>query len=116
MSCKPISVTLEVDPSDIQKIVFGLDKSCNDDDTAEWKLHFELLERADFTKEFATVVKLDVDINKENHPQAEATAKNGLDESQRGQAQIAAQVAKDPEASDDDKKDAAEGVIEARQG
>ena len=64
----------------------------------------------------ATVVKLDVDINKENHPQAEATAKNGLDESQRGQAQIAAQVAKDPEASDDDKKEAAEGVIEAREG
>lgn len=110
MPCRPISVSLEVDPDPQQKIIFSLDKSCDAHDQAEWKLDFELLEG----DPLATVVKLDVDIDPENHPLAEATALNGLDESQRGQAVVAAAVAKDPTASDDDKKQAAQDVIAAR--
>src|SRR5437879_4818811 len=94
MGCTPISVSLEVNPSDLRKIIFNLDKLCNDDGTAEWKLHFDLQERSDKGQEFRSLVKLDVDINKENHQFAEATAKHGLDEDQRSQADVAADTAK----------------------
>ena len=111
MPCKPLSVSLEVDPNPQQKIVFGLDKTCNNFDEAKWKLHFELQEG----NPLATVVKLDVEIDPENHPQAEATAAHGLDDNQRGAARIAAATAKDPLATDDDKKQAAQDVIAARE-
>ena len=111
MPCKPLSVSLEVDPNPHQKIVFGLDKTCNNFDEATWKLHFELQEG----NPLATVVKLDVEIDPENHPQAEATAAHGLDDSQRGAARIAAATAKDPLASEDDKKQSAQDVIAARE-
>jgi hypothetical protein len=104
-------VSLEVDPNAQQKIVFGLDKTCNDFDEATWKLHFELQEG----NPPSTVVKLDVEIDPENHPQAEETAANGLDDNQRGAARIAASVAQDPTASDDDKKQAAQDVIASRE-
>ena len=117
MGCTPISVSLEVDPSELRKIIFSLDKLCNDDGTAEWKLHFELQERDDATKDFRNVIKLDVDVNKENHPQAEATAKHGLDEDQRGQAAIAGDTAKAAAAGTATKEDAkqdAHDVVAAR--
>src|SRR6185437_3491687 len=93
MSCTPISVALEVDPpSGDTEISFQLDKICNADGTAEWKLHFELDQKAaDGT--MTPIVKLDIDINHEDAPVAAATAKNGLDDAQRAQADIAAQTA-----------------------
>jgi hypothetical protein len=97
--------------------VFNLDKICNDDGTAEWKLHFDLQERSDASKSFRSIVKLDVDINKENHPLAAATAKNGLDEDQRGQAAVAGDTAKALQqglATKEDAQDDAQGVIAAR--
>ena len=94
MSCTPISVSLEVDPTELRRIIFGLDKLCNNDGTSEWKLHFELLERIDPTKDFRDVVKLDVDVNNQHAALAEATAANGLDVNQRGQAAIAGATAK----------------------
>ena len=117
MSCKPISVSLEVNPSKLRKIVFDLDKICNDDDTVEWKLHFDLQERSDPSDSFLSLVKLDVDINKENHALAEATAKNGLDADQRSQAAVAGDTAKaflEGKATREDAEDDAQGVIEAR--
>jgi len=117
MSCKPISVGLEVIPNQLTKIVFNLDKICNNDGTAEWSLHFQLQERPAVTKPFVIVVKLDVDINKENHPLAEATATNGLDEDQRGQAIAAAELAKAAKtkpAMMADAKQAAQDVLAAR--
>jgi hypothetical protein len=110
MPCNPLSVSLQVNPNPQQQILIGLDKACNPDDTVEWTMHFQLLQG----NPLANVVKLDVAIQKENHPQAAATAKHGLDESQRGQAQIAAAIATDPSASDDDKTTAAQGIISAR--
>ena len=112
MPCRPMHVNLEVNPSATEKILLTLDKTCDANDQATWKMTFELQEG----NPLATVVKLDVEIDPENHPQAEATATaKGLDNSQQGQAKIAATVAKDPTVSDDDKKDAAQQVIAARQ-
>jgi hypothetical protein len=111
MPCRPISVDLEVDPSTTQRILISLAKTCDQNDQATWKMCFELLEGAPL----ATVVKLNVQIDPENHPQAEATAANGLDGSQQGQAQIAAAVAKDPTVDDAGKNDAAQQVIAVRQ-
>ena len=114
MSCESVSIGLEVNPNDLRRINFDLDKICNDDDTAEWKLHFELRERDDAAKDFRSVVKLDVDINKEHHSLAAATAKHGLDEDQRGQADAAADVAKELGKDSPEAKQAAQDVIAAR--
>ena len=117
MSCKPISVSLEVNPTDLRKIVFGLDKICNNDGTAEWKLHFDLQERSDSNSNFRSLVKLDVDIDKQNNTLAEATAKNGLNADQRSQAAVAGDTAKDfsqGNAAEQDVKDDAQAVITAR--
>ena len=112
MPCRPMHVDLEVDPSATEKILLALDKTCDANDQATWKMTFELQEG----NPLATVVKLDVEIDPENHPQAEATATaKGLDNTQQGQAKIAATVAKDPTVSDDDRKDAAQQVIAVRQ-
>ena len=70
MPCKPISVSLEVNPNPRQKIIFSLDKSCNVHDEATWQMDFELQEG----HPLATIVKLHVKIDPQNHPQAEATA------------------------------------------
>jgi len=110
MPCNPLSVSLEVDPSPQQQILIGLSKTCNPDDTATWTMNFQLLQGSPL----ATVVKLNVTIQKENHAQADATARHGLDESQRGQAQIAAAVATDPNADPNDVNAAAQGIISAR--
>jgi len=117
MACTPISVSLEVNPSQLRKIVFDLDKICNDDDTVEWKLHFDLQERSDSNGNFTSLVKLDVDVNKEDHPKAAATAQNGLDENQRAQALVAGDTAKDfaqGNASEQDAKDDTGAVISVR--
>ncbi len=117
MGCTPISVSLEVNPSKLRKIIFDLDKICNDNNTVEWKLHFDLQERDTPNEDFLSLVKLDVDINKENHQLAEATAQHGLDEDQRSQADIAADTAKatlDGTATQDDAKQAAQDVVSAR--
>lgn len=112
MPCRPVHVDLEVDPSPTQKILISLDKTCDANDEATWKMSFELQEG----NPLATVVKLNVEIDPENHPQAEATATaKGLDSDQQGQAKIAASIAKDLTMSDDDKKDAAQQVIAVRQ-
>jgi hypothetical protein len=117
MGCTPISVSLEVNPSELRKIVFDLDKICNNDGTAEWKLHFDLQERSDPSKAFLSIVKLDVDINKENHPLAQATADHGLNVGQRSQAAVAADTAKafkQGQASEVDAKSDAQAVIAVR--
>jgi len=110
MPCTPLSVTLEVDPDPKQKICFGLNKICNNDNTVQWTMHFQLQQG----NPLATVVQLDVAITKEYHAQAEATALHGLDESQRGQALVAAAIATDPGCTPADRAQAAQDVIAAR--
>jgi hypothetical protein len=112
MSCRPIHLSLEVDPSQTEKIVFTLDCTCDANDQATWKMTFELQEG----NPLATVVNFSLEIDPENHPQAQATADaNSLDANQQAQAKVAGAVSKDPTASDDDKKDAAQQVIAVRQ-
>jgi hypothetical protein len=117
MACVPISVAIEVDPpSGDTQIVFQLDKICNRDDTAEWKLHFELQEK-NAAGTLAPVVKLDIDINHQDHPAAAATATHGLDEDQRAQAAIAGQTALAVTTNDATKEDAhreAAAIVPAR--
>jgi hypothetical protein len=58
-----------------------------------------------------------VDINKENHALAEATAKNGMDETQRSQAAVAGDTAeafKQGTATKQDAEDDAQDVIAVR--
>jgi len=117
VGCTPVSVSLEVNPSDLRKIIFDLDKLCNDDGTVEWKLHFDLQERKEASEAFLSLVKLDVDINHENHQLAEATAKHGLDEDQRAQADVAADAAKalqEGTATQAEAEEQAQGVVSAR--
>ena len=89
-----LSVRLEVNPSSLRRLVFGLEKLLNNDGTFEWKLHFDLQERSDASGALLSLLRLDVDINDENHPLAEATARYGLDEAQRAQAFVAGETAK----------------------
>lgn len=117
MACTPISVDLEViTPDQKRKITFGLERDCNNDGTAEWVIHFEL-DEASTPGNFQEVVKLDIDINDENHDKAEATAKNGLDANQTAQAFVAGDTAKAfklGQATKDDLNSDANDVIAAR--
>jgi hypothetical protein len=117
MPCEPISIALEVDPpSGDTEISFQLDKICNDDDTVEWKLHFELQEK-DATGTLTPVVILDIDINDEDKDTAAATAANGMDDAQRAQAQVTgltANLVRTGDATEDDTQQAAAAVIPAR--
>jgi hypothetical protein len=117
MACKPISVALDVEPpSQSTEVIFQLDKICNDDDTVEWKLHFEL-KKQNAAGTLISVVKVDVDINKEDHPAAAATAKHGMDDNQLAQADATNQTALDKDAgkaTDADVKDQAGQIIPAR--
>jgi hypothetical protein len=115
--CQPFTIDLGVNPpSGDTQLDFTLEKSCNDDGTVGWKLHFELDEKAsDGTMK--PVVKLDIDVNDQDQYKAAATAKNGLDDDQRQQADITAQTAnsvRTGDASQDDVKQQGAQVIAAR--
>jgi hypothetical protein len=112
MPCRPIHLSLEVDPSQTEKIVFTLDCTCDANDDPTWKMTFELQEGSPL----ATVVNFSLEIDPENHAKAQATADAGsLDSAQQAQAQVAGAVAKNPKASQHAKKNAAQKVIAARQ-
>lgn len=110
MSCNPIHISLEVDPDAADKIVITLDKTCDDNDDATWKITF-VLQQGD---PLVQVVNFSVEIDPDSHDKAQATADNGLDDAQQGQAQIAAGVHTDPDATDDDKNAATQQVIAVR--
>jgi hypothetical protein len=105
-------INLEVDPSATQKIAITLDKTCDDNDDATWKMTFLLQEG----NPLATVVNFSFELDPENHPKAQATVDAGkLDDAQQGQAKIAADVHKDPDATDDDKKDATQKIVTVKE-
>jgi hypothetical protein len=112
------SIALQIDPpSSDTELDFTLLKFCSDDGAAMgWKLHFELDERhANGT--VTPVVKLDIDVNSEDHDKAAATATYGLDENQRAQAVITAQTAdsiRTGDATADDVLDQGFQIIPAR--
>ncbi len=112
MSCRPIHLSLEVDPSKTEKIVFTLDCTCDANDDPTWKMTFELQEGSPL----ATVVNFKLEIDPVNRVKAQATADaNQLDAAQQAQAQVAAVVAKNPNATEQAKCNAAQKVIAVRQ-
>jgi hypothetical protein len=112
MSCRPIHLSLEVNPSSTEKIIFTLDCTCDENDSATWNMTFELQEG----KPLATVVKFSLEIDPVNQVKAQATADSGtLDSAQQAQAQVAAAVWKNRNASQRAKNHAAQKVISARQ-
>jgi hypothetical protein len=112
MSCRPMHISLEVDPSTQERITVTLDKTCDDQDQATWKITFHLEEG----NPLATVVNFSCELDPENHPKAEATVNSGeLDNAQQGQSKIAARVHKDPDATDDDKNAATQKVVAVKQ-
>jgi hypothetical protein len=117
MACKALSVSLDVaPPSGDTEVSLQLSKFCNPDDTAEWKLHFQL-KMKDSSGTLNPVVTLDVDINHEDHPAAQATANNGMDANQRAQADVASQTAllkAQGTATDDDVKQQTAAIVPAR--
>ncbi len=76
---KSISVDLEVMTTDrLKKIVFGLDKSTEDEEI-HWVIEFQFLQRDKKTDPFGDpLVKLSVDVKKSNESAAEETAAKGL--------------------------------------
>jgi hypothetical protein len=112
-----ISVTFKiVTPDQKRRIVFTLSRM-SDSANDSWSVMFELDERADETKGFQLVIQLQVDVDHNDDQKAAATAKNGLDTDQHAQALTAADTAKDAKTGDattDDAKADAAGVITAR--
>jgi hypothetical protein len=105
-------ISLEVDPSAQEKIGVTLDKTCNDQDEATWKITFQLQQGTPLK----TVVNFACELDPENHPKAEATVNSGsLDNAQQGQAKVAAGVHQDPDATEDDKKAATQQIVAVKQ-
>jgi hypothetical protein len=105
-------IGLEVDPSAQEEITVTLDKTCDDQDQATWKITFELRQG----EPLATVVNFSCELDPENHPKAEATVNSGqLDDAQQGQSKIAAGVHTDPDATDDDRNAATQKIVGVKQ-
>ncbi len=116
MDTTPVSVSLQVRLPDNRLVVLELDKTSKSNNTAEWKLNFELQEQ-NSSGIMVSVATLTVTIDKTDHAAAEATATQGLDESQRAQASVAADTAKavtTGDATKADLKQDAKAIIAAR--
>lgn len=112
MPCRPMHISLEVDPSAQEEITVTLDKTCDDQDQATWKITFELKQG----DPLATVVNFSCELDPENHPKAEATVNSGqLDDAQQGQSKISAGVHTDPDATDDDRNAATQKIVGVKQ-
>jgi hypothetical protein len=112
-----ISVSFKiVTPDQLRKITFTLSR-LSDSQNDSWSIMFELDERADATKDFQLVIQLQVDVDHNNDTKAAATAKHGLDSDQHAQALVAADTAKDAkkgDATQDEAKQDAAGIVSAR--
>jgi len=116
MDTTPVSVSLQVRLPDNRLVVLELDKTSKSDNTAEWKLHFELQEQ-NSSGVMVSVATLTVTIDKTDHAAAAATASQGLDPNQRAQAAVAADTAKavtTGDATKSDLKQDAKAIISAR--
>ena len=112
-----ISVTFKiVTPDQLRKIMFTLSR-LSDSQNDSWSVMFELDERADTTKPFQLVIQLQVDVDHNDNDKAAATAKNGLDSDQHGQALVAGDTAKDAKKGDamiEDAKQDAAAIVTSR--
>jgi hypothetical protein len=89
MGCTPVDVEIEViTPDQKRKIIFGLVKLCNDDQSVTWKINFELDEKKNSTDtSFNEVAKVTVRIGEDDHAAAQVTAdQKKLSDAQAAQA------------------------------
>jgi hypothetical protein len=95
MGCTPIDVEVEViTPDQLRKIVFGLVKTCHADDSASWKINFELDEKKNASDgNFSEVAKVSVAIGQDDHDAAQSTAKSIKDDNQLSDAATAQALA-----------------------
>ena len=119
MPCTPLSVDLEVHtPDQLRKILFGLERTCNNDGTETWAINFEVDERTNTSATWDLLVKLNVKVSKAYNKAAEVTANSrSLDATQTAQALVAGQTARDfrnGQATETDVKEDAEATIAAR--
>lgn len=79
-----IQVDLVVNTEDdLRQIVFGLEKSTDDDGEPKWVIHFKLFKRADAATDYGRPrVKLDIVVDKDLHDKAAETAQKGLNTAQ----------------------------------
>jgi hypothetical protein len=112
-----ISVTFKIiTPDQLRKITFTLSRLL-DAGHDNWSVMFELDERADTSKDFQLVVQLQVDVDHDDSDKAAATANSKLDSDQHAQVLIASDVAKAAkkgQATIDQAREEAAGVISAR--
>ena len=112
-----ITVTFKiVTPDQLRKITFTLSRMV-DASHDSWSVMFELDERTDPAADFNLVIQLQVDVDHDDNDKAAATAQEGLDSDQHAQALIASDVAKAAqkgEATVDQAKEEAAGIISAR--
>jgi hypothetical protein len=95
-----ISVELGVTtPDNLRHIAFDLEKDTGDDGTVSWTIDFKFQERSSTAVNFVDVVTLTVKVKTKNNDAAEATAKEGLNDTQQvhlqGPAVAASQGVKD---------------------
>lgn len=80
-----IKVDLVVNTEDdLRQIVFGLEKSTDNDGQPKWVIHFKLFKRKDASVDYSTKprVSLDIVVDKDLHGAAAETAKQGLNTAQ----------------------------------
>lgn len=116
---KPSNITVSftiVTPDQLRRIIFTLTKT-QASAGESWDIMFELDERADAAKNFVLVARFQVDVDQEDHDNAAATAKHGLDSDQVDQAHVAADTASDVKtgaATLEDRDAAATDVVSVR--
>jgi len=80
----------------LRRVIFGLEKDTKGNQV-EWQIHFSLFERAKRTDDFGpAIVKVDVDVKTELHPNAEALAHSKPTPEQAGE--VVGPVAEDAKA------------------
>jgi hypothetical protein len=82
-----IKVHFELNTKDQKRrVIFGLEKDTQGNKVI-WKISFQLLERDDTSKDFGpAIVSVDIEVDKELHPNAEKAAKDGLTADQSAHA------------------------------
>lgn len=109
-----IKVNFELNtPNGLRRVNFGLEKDTQGS-IIIWKIHFQLSERQKKTDAFDPIVTLDVEVDKELHPQAEQASK-GLTPKQTahalGPAADDAKAAKDGEIEPEEAKETIQNTV-----
>jgi len=93
-------------PDGLRRVIFDLEKDTADNGSVSWKITFDLFERAKKTDDFGDpIVEVIVEVDTKLNAKAQAMATNGMTPPQASHALgPAADTAKDPDATDDEKQ------------